>query len=122
MRLVDNTGTPDRDALLEIHQRRRRLQLARILQITEQMLGHAHADEWQELDELEDLRREELAECFDMQQEEPSLLIAEALQALLLLNDQIVSLAEDARLKVAASHNREFQQKAKASMYVSEYQ
>lgn len=121
MKLVENP-IPDRDALLEIHQRRRRLQLARLLQITEQMLIHAEAGEWDELNELEDERRAELTECFEMQQDEPSLLIAEALQTLLYLNDQIVALVQDARQKVAAAHNRDFHQKAMASMYVTEYQ
>lgn len=122
MRLVDNTTVPDRDALVEIHQRRRRLQLARLLQLTEEMLEHAQAGEWEILNELEEVRRAEMSECFDMQQDEPSLLIAEALNALLQLNDQIVALVEDARQQVVAEHNREFQQKARASQYLSVFQ
>lgn len=118
MKLVDNIIEPDQDALQEIHQRRRRLQLARLLQITEQMLEHAKEGEWAALEELEDVRNAELIECFEMQHEQPSLLIAEALGALLTMNDQIINMVEDARQQVAAAHNREFRQKASASMYV----
>lgn len=118
MRLVDNTTAPDQQALQEIRQRQRRLQLARLLQITEQMLEYAKEGSWAAVDELEDIRNAEMIECFEMQHEEPSLLIAEALNALLVMNDQIVSMAEEARLQVAAAHNREFRQKASASLYV----
>jgi hypothetical protein len=117
LRLIENNSAPDHAALVEIHQRRRRLQLARLLQITEQMLAHAQVGEWEELDRLEDVRHAELVECFEMQHEQPSLLIAEALGMLLSLNDQIVALVQDARQQVAAAHNREFGQKTKASMY-----
>lgn len=117
LRLVENTSTPDHAALVEIHQRRRRLQLARLLQITEQMLEHAKEGDWAAVDQLEDVRNAELVECFEMQHEQPSLLIAEALGMLLSLNDQIVHLVTEARQQVAAAHNHEFGQKAKASMY-----
>ena len=118
MRLVDNTTAPDQEALREIQQRQRRLQLARLLQVTEQMLEYAREGDWAALEELEDIRNAELVECFDMQHEEPSLLIAEALGALLSMNDQIVNLVEEARLQVAAAHNRDFRQKASASLYL----
>jgi len=73
--------------------------LARVLTMTQQMLAHAAVGEWEQVTELEQERRDDLAACFS----EPvsladSALIAEALAALLSLNEELM-----AKLNVAKS-------------------
>ena len=105
MHLVPNAGKPDPVTSLEIHKRRQRVQLARLLQITEKMLEYAQAGDWLAVEELEALRKSELDACFELQQQSPSLLIAEALATLLYLNDQVVDLVKLARNELVFNHN-----------------
>ncbi|HTQ98561.1 MAG TPA: flagellar protein FliT [Candidatus Acidoferrum sp.] len=105
MYLVPNTGQPDLAATQEIHRRRQRVQLARLLQITEKMLEYAQAGDWPAVEELEAMRKQELDACYEMQQQAPSLVVAEALATLLYLNDQIVALVKLARGKLVVEHN-----------------
>lgn len=117
MYLVANTGQPDLAARHEIHQRRQRVQLARLLQITEKMLEYAQQGDWVCVEELEALRKTELDACYDLQQQQPSLLIAEALATLLYLNDQIVALVKLARTRLVATHNTHMRNKAVIDLY-----
>lgn len=117
MYLVANTGLPDLAAKHEIHQRRQRVQLARLLQITEKMLECAQEGDWATVEELEALRKTELDACYDLQQQQPSLLIAEALATLLYLNDQIVALVKVARSRLVANHNNAMRNKAVIDLY-----
>lgn len=116
--LVEKQGELDWASRQEIHQRRQRIQLARLLQITEKMLGHAQQGEWQTVEELEALRKTELDTCYDLQQQSPSLLVAEALATLLYLNDQIVELVKVARSNLMQEHG----QFAKVRQTVNRYQ
>jgi hypothetical protein len=104
--LVETQGKPNIQAIQEIHRRRQRVQIARVLQITEKMLEQAQQADWQGVEELEELRKCELEASYDLQQEYPSLLVAEALATLLYLNDKIVELAKAARQEVLDSHNK----------------
>ncbi len=71
--------------------------LARVLTITQDMLTHANADRWEEVIDLEQRRREDLSACFEEAVSvADSELIAEAMAALLSLNEELMS-----RLKIA---------------------
>ncbi len=102
-----NTLTPESSHEKEIHDRQRRFQLARLITLSEQMLEHAKAGSWSEVEEMEVIRRVELEECFAMQHEQPSLLIAQALATLIHINEQIVLIVRDARDQVSKDHSRE---------------
>lgn len=117
MYLVERTGRPDPEATLEIHQRRQRIQLARVLQITEKMLECAQNSDWPAVEELEAMRKAEMDACYELQQQSPSLLIAEALATLLYLNDQIVELVKVARRKLVVEHNEAARQQTMAGRY-----
>jgi hypothetical protein len=106
MHLLPTPGKPDQVAAMEIHRRRQRVQLARLLQITEKMLEYAQIADWVAVEELETLRKSELEACYDLQQQSPSLLIAEALATLLYLNDQIVELVKLARSELTTNYNK----------------
>ena len=120
MYLVANNGQPDLAARHEIHQRRQRVQLARLLQITEKMLECAQDGDWLSVEELEALRKTELDACYDMQQQQPSLLIAEALATLLYLNDQIVELVKVARSRLVVKHNNHMRNRVALDLYQDE--
>lgn len=96
--------SPAEDAA-DHQERSRRFQLARVLKVTGQMVEHANAGQWQEVEELEALRRLELEECLALQDQEPSPLVAEALTTLLYLNDQLVQLVGYARDQMAQQHS-----------------
>ena len=73
--------------------------LARVLTMTQQMLAHAEAGEWEQVTDLERERREDLSACFAQSVSlADSALIAEALAALLNLNEELM-----ARLQLAKS-------------------
>ena len=107
VQLINTSDELSQEQQQELHDKHRRLQLARLLRITETMLGQAQAGHWQEVEELETLRKTEIDQCFDMQNEQPSLLIAEALATLINLNDQIVHLVRNARNCLAEEHQFE---------------
>ena len=66
--------------------------LARVITITKQMLVHADHDEWEQVTELEIERRDDLAACFS-----DAVLIAEAIAALLHLNEELMAKLKTAR-------------------------
>ena len=73
--------------------------LAHVLTLTKQMLVHADNGEWEQVAEQELGRRDDLAACFsDMAAAADAELIAEAMAALLHLNEELMS-----KLKVARS-------------------
>lgn len=77
--------------------------LARALQLTEKMLAHAERDEWEEVILVEQERRDDLTACFA----EPIVrgdeeLVAEAMAALLHLNEQLMSRLRNARSQALA--------------------
>ena len=91
----------------EIHDRQRRFQLARLITLSEEMLEHAKAGAWSEVEDMEIIRRVELEECFAMQHEQPSLLIAQALATLIHINEQMVLIVRQARDQVSKNHSKE---------------
>lgn len=88
----------------EVADRRRRFQLARVLKVTGEMMDHANANRWQQVEELELLRRVELEACFSLQGSQASPLVAEAMATLMYLNDQLVQLVRYARGQLRDSH------------------
>jgi hypothetical protein len=104
---VVNTPITDSSHEKEIHDRQRRFQLARLITLSEEMLEHAKAGSWLEVEEMEIIRRVELEECFAMQHEQPSLLIAQALATLIHINEQMVLIVRQARDQVSKDHGRE---------------
>ena len=104
---VVNTPMPESSHDKEIHDRQRRFQLARLITLSEEMLEHAKAGAWPEVEEMEVIRRVELEECFAMQHEQPSLLIAQALATLIHINEQLVLIVGQARDQVSKNHGRE---------------
>jgi len=120
MRLIQNSAAPDSAAIAEIHQRRQRIQLARLLQLTEKMLEFAQSGDWVAVEDLEAQLKDELDMCYEMQQQAPSLLIAEALATLLYLNDQIVALVKIARNKLVVNHNQVARNRVLVELYESD--
>ncbi len=102
-----NTPMTESSHEKELHDRQRRFQLARLITLSEEMLEHAKAGTWSAVEEMEVIRRVELEECFAMQHEQPSLLIAQALATLIHINEQIVMMVRQARDQVSRDHARE---------------
>ena len=72
--------------------------LAEVVKLTEDMLSFARADDWDEVAELEPIRRDALSRCFDRPiLDHDSSLIAEALAVILHLNEELVSVLTIAR-------------------------
>ena len=93
---------PDNSGEEVLRERSRRFQLARVLKVTEQMLEQATAGNWDMVEDLEAQRSLELQECFSMQDDSPSELIAEALATLIYLNEQLVEIVRFARERAMA--------------------
>ena len=102
MRLIRVDTTPEAGSAEVLRERGRRYQLARVLKVTEEMLEQATAGNWDRVEDLEAMRSLELQECFQMQDEGPSELIAEALATLIYLNEQLVQIVRYARERAAA--------------------
>ena len=102
-----NIPIPESAHEKELHDRQRRFQLARLITLSEKMLEHAKAGYWNEVEEMEIIRRVELEECFAMQHEQPSLLIAQALATLIHINEQLVLVVRHARDQVRNDGSRE---------------
>jgi hypothetical protein len=76
--------------------------LANILVMTEEMLESARNDQWDDVTEMEERRRQALSECFDAPiPEEHSELFTQALAAMLHMNEELISLLENAKTDVA---------------------
>ena len=76
--------------------------LAHILVMTEEMLESARNDQWDDVTEMEERRRQALSECFGAPiPEEHSELFTEALAAMLHMNEELISLLENAKAEVA---------------------
>ena len=76
--------------------------LANILVMTEEMLEAARNDQWDDVTEMEERRRQALSECFGAPiPEEYSELFTEALAAMLHMNEELISLLENAKAEVA---------------------
>lgn len=104
---VVNTAVTESAHEQEVHDRQCRFQLARLITLSEEMLAYARAGSWNEVEEMEIIRRVELEECFAMQHEQPSLLIAQALATLIHINEQMVEVVRRARDQVSRDHSRE---------------
>jgi hypothetical protein len=78
--------------------------LARVLTITQDMLSHADAGEWQRVADLERERRDDLSACFtESVSLVDSALIGEALAALLTLNEELMAKLKTAKSSVMES-------------------
>jgi hypothetical protein len=76
--------------------------MADLLLMSEDMVALAKNDEWDRVTELEELRRQALAQCFESPVAlEHSALFSEALAAMLHLNEEVISLLEAAKQEVA---------------------
>jgi len=72
--------------------------LAHVLTMTKQMLTHADHGEWEQVTKLEIERRDDLTACFsDSTSVADSVLIAEAIAALLHLNEELMAKLKTAR-------------------------
>lgn len=77
-------------------------QLAKTLVMTEEMLESARNDQWDDVTEMEERRRQALSECFGAPiPEEHSQLFTEALAAMLHMNEELIALLENAKAEVA---------------------
>jgi len=92
--------------------------LAQVLTLTKQMLSLAEEGEWEQVAEHELERREDLAMCFsDTNPAADAELIAEAMAALLHLNEELMSRLKVARTEVM-EQGREFtRQRSAANSY-----
>ncbi|MEZ5529432.1 MAG: flagellar protein FliT [Porticoccaceae bacterium] len=89
--------------------------LASALTLTQRMLELARENDWAPVSELETQRREHLSGCFDFRGvAADSALIAEAVAALLHLNEELMSLLKTARSEVM-DQGRQFALKRKAA-------
>ncbi|WP_461520212.1 flagellar protein FliT [Porticoccus sp.] len=92
--------------------------LASALMKTQQMLELAKAGEWARVTELELQRREDLAACFSATaMAADSALIAEAIAALLHLNEELMSCLKDARTQVMAQGREHSKRRRAAESY-----
>ena len=72
--------------------------LAEVVKLTKDMLSLARAGDWDEVAELELIRRDALGQCFDRPiLDHDSSLIAEALAVILHLNEELMSVLTIAR-------------------------
>lgn len=82
--------------------------LAEVVLMTEEMLVMARQDKWEQVTELEERRRVVLNACFS----EPvpssqSNIFSEALAAMLYMNEELVSLLESAKSRVAIKRTKQ---------------
>lgn len=119
MHLVNAALKPNWQEERQLHDQRRRFQLARLITLSEEMLAHARSADWDKVEEMEVLRRVELEECFALQNEHPSLLISQALAALIHINEQIVGVVREARDCVTAAWQRDHSGQRAAQAYES---
>jgi hypothetical protein len=117
--LVSAAAKPNWQEEKQLHDQRRRFQLARLITLSEEMLAHARSADWDKVEEMEVLRRVELEECFALQNEHPSLLISQALAALIHINEQIVGVVREARDSVTAAWQRDHSGQRAAQAYQS---
>lgn len=89
--------------------------LARVLQITQEMLESANRGDWENVTDLEDDRRELLAQCFASPvPDDQSQIFSEGLAVMLNLNEELIHLLEFAKAEVAIK--RTDQQHARKSV------
>lgn len=78
-------------------------QLAKVLVDSKAMLECAQLENWEKVADMEKQRRAEMAECFTFKVgEDDSGLVAEALAAILHINDELMVLLRASRKKVMA--------------------
>jgi hypothetical protein len=96
-------GAAEMIVLEELAERRGQCTLlANVLMMTQRMLELAQAGDWAQVADMEQSRRAQLQECFQTPVAEAhSELFAEALAAMLHLNEELMALLEDAKLAVA---------------------
>ena len=106
MKLVVN-NTLSNNVVQEDQTRKKRFQLAKLLRDTETMLVCAQKEDWDTVEEMESLRRDEINDCFKnaSNDEEELPVMAEALATLTYLNEQIVKLVHEARADIIKSQN-----------------
>lgn len=93
-------------------------QLAKILVDTKTMLESAQNDDWERVVEMEKVRREEMNECFAFPvNEDDSALVAEALAAILHINDELMALLRVSRKKILEEGERVAYQKGAVNNY-----
>lgn len=77
--------------------------LAYVLGLTEEMLQHADAGDWGKVADIEQRRREDLVACFaDARPSGEPELVAQAMAALLHLNEELMLKLKEARQEVMA--------------------
>lgn len=94
--------------------------LARVLVVSKEMLNCARADDWDEVSRLDASRKDDLQICFS--QEVPlndSPVVAEAVAALLHLNEEIMSLVKQARDRVSMESRELNRGKTAISSYLN---
>jgi len=95
---------------LEIDNRQNRFLLASIICQTEEMLQFAQQGQWQEVEFLDEKRKADMQVCFSVKDDDP--LVTEAIATLIVLNDKISVLINQARqdLLIASSTHQEGKQ------------
>lgn len=111
------TNEPNSEQLQEDLNNRQRFQLARLLRSTEEILHCAQLGDWQSVETLEKQRQAELAACFTGGSEEDSPLVAEALAALLHMNNQLTFLVREAKAELVSEQQRMESHKSVADHY-----
>jgi hypothetical protein len=93
--------------------------LAKVLLVSEEMLGLARDNEWQLVAELEKTRRENLEQCFALPVPDGSeQLFSEALAAMLTLNEELIALLETAKSDIAIKRIEQGRNKKSISFYL----
>ena len=92
--------------------------LASVLTLTKKMLAFAEQDDWSQVTECELERREDLARCFsDTLPAADAELFAEAMAALLHLNEELMALLKIARTNVMEQGQAFSRRRSAASSY-----
>ena len=97
---VVSSGSLDENTRRQLQVSRRRFRLARLLRSTEEILSHAQAGDWEEVEKQEYLRQMELAACFSETDHDDSQEVIEALAALVHMNKEITRLVAEARQRL----------------------
>lgn len=94
------------------------IRLAGVLTITKKMLTFAQQDDWEQVAECELERRDDLSQCFsDTLPAADAELVAEAMAALLHLNEELMALLKIARAKVMEQGQAFSRQRSAAGSY-----
>lgn len=93
--------------------------LVEVLEMTKSMVEYAQLGNWKEVGRLEELRRDELNECFSYKiSDDDSYLMSEALATVLHMNEELMSIVAQARRDLIKKQSDGVQAKTQLNDYL----